>query len=58
MAILKDLIVNGASRFIGDAYFNTIKAGVWNGTAIDVAHGGTGLTSLSSGYLLEGNTSS
>lgn len=58
MAILKDLIVNGASRFIGDAYFNTIKAGVWNGTAIDVSHGGTGLTSLSSGYLLEGKTSS
>lgn len=55
MAILKDLIVNGASRFIGDAYFNTIKAGVWNGTAIDVAHGGTGRNSVTSGYLLVGN---
>ena len=41
MAILKDLIVQGASRFIGDAYFATIKAGVWNGTPIDLSHGGT-----------------
>lgn len=34
MAILKDLIVNGAARFIGDAYFATIKSGVWNGSKI------------------------
>lgn len=34
MALLKDLIVNGSSRFIGDAYFNTIKEGVWNGTRL------------------------
>jgi hypothetical protein len=45
MALLKDLIVQGASRFIGDAYFATIKAGVWNGTPIDLSHGGTALTS-------------
>lgn len=41
MALLKDLIVQGASRFIGDAYFATIKAGVWDGTPIDLSHGGT-----------------
>lgn len=34
MALLKDLIVNGSSRFIGDAYFQTIKEGVWNGTRL------------------------
>jgi hypothetical protein len=54
MAILKDLIVNGAARFIGDAYFNTIKAGTWNGNAISVTYGGTGLTSVASNKVLVG----
>lgn len=58
MAILKDLIVNGSSRFIGDAYFNTIKAGTWNGNVIDVQYGGTGKASITSGYLLVGNGTS
>lgn len=34
MALLKDLIVTGASRYLGDAYFKTIKEGVWNGTRL------------------------
>lgn len=34
MALLKDLIVTGASRFLGDAYFKTIKEGIWNGTRL------------------------
>lgn len=45
MAILKDLIVTGASKYIGDAYFQIIKAGSWNGNTIDVAHGGTNVNS-------------
>lgn len=44
MAILKDLIVNGATRLVGDAYMNTIKSGTWNGSPIAVANGGTGAT--------------
>ncbi len=35
----------------------TIATGVWNGTAVDVAHGGTGQTSYTDGQLLIGNTS-
>lgn len=44
MANLKSLIVNGVSRFLSDVYLSTVKSGVWNGTAIDVAHGGTNKT--------------
>lgn len=33
----------------------TITSGTWNGTTIDVAHGGTGVTSLASGEYLVGN---
>lgn len=44
MAILKDTLIQGACRVIGDAYFNAIKSGAWNGTAIAVAYGGTGAT--------------
>ena len=34
----------------------TIATGTWNGTAIDVAYGGTGQTSYTDGQLLIGNT--
>lgn len=44
MAILKDTLIQGACRVIGDAYFNAIKSGAWNGTAVAVAYGGTGAT--------------
>ena len=37
----------------GNASFGTITAGTWNGTAIDVAHGGTASTTL--GGILSGN---
>lgn len=33
----------------------TITTGTWNGTTIDVAHGGTGVTSLASGEYVVGN---
>lgn len=46
MAILKDLIVQGNSRFIGDTNLGTVKSGVWNGSTIDVSYGGTGVTSI------------
>jgi len=36
----------------------TIATGVWNGTTVDVGHGGTGATSFTSGSLLKGNGSS
>lgn len=35
----------------------TITSGTWNGTAIDVAHGGTGLTAVTAGYIPFGSTS-
>ena len=54
MALLKDLIVQGASRFISDAYFATIKSGTWNGSTISVPYGGTGATSFTSGNALIG----
>lgn len=47
MALLKDLIVTGASKFISDAYFNTIKAGTWNGSVIGLAYGGLGTNASS-----------
>ena len=49
MALLKDLVVTGASRYIGDAYFNTIKSGTWNGSVIGTAYGGLG-RNCSGGY--------
>ena len=33
----------------------TITSGTWNGSTIDVAHGGTGLTSLTANYIPYGN---
>src|SRR3989339_703406 len=42
----------------GLATVGTITSGIWNGSTIDVAHGGTGLTSVSGGYLLVGNSAS
>ena len=33
----------------------TITSGTWSGSVIDVAHGGTGLTSLTAGYIPYGN---
>lgn len=38
--------------------FGTITTGVWNGTAIGVAYGGTGTTSPSTNYVMLGNGSS
>ena len=35
----------------------TIGTGTWNGTTVDVAHGGTGQTSYTDGQLLIGNSS-
>src|SRR5205823_4237084 len=35
----------------------TITSGVWNGTTIDVSHGGTGQTTYTDGQLLIGNSS-
>lgn len=51
---LLDLQVGGVSKFYADKSGNvqlvgTISQGTWGGTAIDVAHGGTGLASGTSG---------
>jgi hypothetical protein len=35
----------------GNSYLGTISSGVWNGTAIGVAYGGTGQTSFGQGWL-------
>lgn len=45
-------VVNSSLTSVG-----TIATGVWNGTAIPVANGGTGQTSYTNGQLLIGNTS-
>ena len=41
MALVKDLIVQGNARFLNDAFFALIKSGTWNGSPIDLTHGGT-----------------
>jgi hypothetical protein len=43
-------VVNSSLTGVG-----TITSGVWSATTIDVAHGGTGLTSLTTGYISYGN---
>ncbi len=57
------ITVDGSGVSIADDYtgqtsidtVGTITSGTWNGTTIDVAHGGTGATSLTSGEYLVGN---
>jgi hypothetical protein len=50
-----NLIVTGASSLTGDVSMGTVTAGTWNGSVIDVAHGGTGCSTLTSGAALIGN---
>ena len=48
-----------ASGYVGQSSITTlgtIATGVWNGTAIGVAHGGTGLTSVAKGSVLVANS--
>ncbi|MFZ1735668.1 MAG: hypothetical protein WAU31_01920, partial [Candidatus Moraniibacteriota bacterium] len=44
----QDETVTGAWTFSGDATFGTIAGGVWNGTAIGAAYGGTGINTSGS----------
>lgn len=44
MAILKNLIVNGVTKLLSDAYLSVVKSGTWNGSTIGVGYGGTGVT--------------
>ena len=51
----------GASPLAGSSSLTTvgtITSGVWSGTTIDIANGGTGLTSLSAGLIPFGNGTS
>lgn len=51
--------VDIASTYVGQASITTVgtvTAGTWNGTTVDVAHGGTGATTLT-GYLKGNGTS-
>jgi len=50
-----NLIVTGASTLTGNVSMGTVTAGTWNGSVIDVAHGGTGCSTLTSGSALIGN---
>ncbi len=50
-ASIGGLVINSAGT-------GTITTGVWNGTAIDVAHGGTGATTLTAHSVLIGNGNS
>src|SRR3990167_4965125 len=36
----------------GNSYLGTVSSGIWNGTAVGVAYGGTGLASWTSGDVL------
>ena len=50
--------VDIAATYVGQSSITTlgtITTGTWNGSTIDVAHGGTGATSLTSGEYLVGN---
>ena len=44
MANLRDLIVQGNSRFIGETNLNLVRSGVWNGSPIGIEYGGTNAT--------------
>ena len=50
-----NLVVNGNSSLTSNVSMGTVTAGIWNGSIIDVAHGGTGCSTLTSGYALVGN---
>lgn len=50
-----NLVVNGNSSLAGNVSMGTVTAGTWNGSVIDVAHGGTGCSTLTSGSALIGN---
>lgn len=46
-----------SATYVGQASITTlgtVTTGTWNGTAVDVAHGGTGATSLTSNAVLKG----
>lgn len=50
--------VDIAATYVGQSSITTIgtiTSGVWNGSTIDVPHGGTGATTFTSGNLLKGN---
>lgn len=42
----------------GNSYLGTVTSGIWNGTAITVPYGGTGLTTCTNNYLITGNGTS
>lgn len=53
-------VIDISASYVGQASITTlgtIATGVWNGTTIAVANGGTGQTSYTDGQLLIGNTS-
>lgn len=54
---------NGAATFAGTingltVSSGTISSGTWNGTAIDIAHGGTGASTFTTNGVLYGNSTS
>ena len=56
-----DAVIDIASTYVGQnsiTTLGTVSTGVWNGTAVDVAHGGTGDSSLTAYSLLCGGTTS
>ena len=55
MAQLKDLVVNGATRLIGDAYANSIQITT---IKIPTASGGTSYSAGTSGYVIKSNGTS
>lgn len=54
----KTLVATDVSTLSSLSSVGTIATGVWNGTAVDVAHGGTGDTSLTAYAVLCGGTTS
>lgn len=57
--IAGDPVVDIAATYVGQSSITTlgtITTGVWNGTTIAVANGGTGQTTYTNGQLLIGNT--
>lgn len=51
-------VIDIAATYVGQTSITTlgtVTTGVWNGTAVDVAHGGTGATTLTNHGILLGN---
>jgi hypothetical protein len=55
LAVVKNVYIGGILNVAGSIQLSTITSGTWNGDVIDVAYGGTGNSTFTSGRLIYGN---